>query len=108
MAWISGAYSSVAKAADKLAAQIAKVSAKGADLFIVLRWGRTRVLGSVHADHHVGRLDDRVGLLAFRQLQLVDRLIGDRRRHQRAAADVDADMARGRPLGAVKDRSMNL
>ena len=45
----------------------------------------TLLLKSVEADHHVGRLDDRVGLLALLQLQLVDRFIGDRRGDRHAA-----------------------
>src|SRR5476649_1841449 len=50
--------------------------------------------GSVEADHHVGGLDDGIGLLAHLEAKLVDRLVGDRGGDDRAA-HVDADM-RGR------------
>jgi len=37
-------------------------------------------MGSVDRDHHVGRLDDRIGLLADGKLQLVDCFVGDWRK----------------------------
>src|ERR1700724_576023 len=50
---------------------------------------------SVDRDHHAGRLDDRISVLALLELELVDRLVGDRGRDHVAAADIEADM-RGR------------
>src|SRR5262249_30279363 len=52
---------------------------------------RTLVL----ADHDVGRFDDRVRLVALVQLQLVHRLVGDRRRDD-SAVDVDPHVCRRR------------
>jgi hypothetical protein len=36
-----------------------------------------RLPGSVHADQHIARLDDRVSLLPLLELEFVDRLVGD-------------------------------
>jgi len=48
----------------------------------------------VDSDHHVGRLDHRVGLLALFELEFVDRFVGDRRGDD-GSADVDAHMGGG-------------
>ncbi len=63
---------------------------------------------SVAADHHVGRLDHRVSLLAHLQLEFVDRFIGDRRGHDPAAAQIDAHVRGRRSLDDVEDRSVKL
>jgi hypothetical protein len=46
--------------------------------------------GSVDADHDVGGLDHRIGLLAFFDRKVGDRLVGDRGGDDDAAADVDS------------------
>src|SRR5262245_41127679 len=52
----------------------------------------------VLAHHDVGRLDDRVGLVALAQVELVDGLIGDRGGDD-GAVDVDLDVGGGRAPG---------
>src|SRR6478736_564447 len=49
---------------------------------------------SVHRNHDVGRLDHHRDLALRLDAEIVDRFVGDRRRHDRAVADVDADMGR--------------
>src|SRR5215510_16099081 len=57
---------------------------------------------SIDRDHHVRGLDDRICRLAGRQLELVDRLVGDGRRHDRSS-DVDANVRRGLALLHLDD-----
>src|SRR5262245_44534401 len=61
---------------------------------------------SVDPDHHAGGLDDRVGALAFLQLEVIDRLVGDRRRHHVAAAEIEPDVRRGLALLHLDDRAL--
>ena len=44
----------------------------------------TNTRSAVEADHHVGRLDDGVGVLPDFKPQLIDRLVGDRGRNDEA------------------------
>jgi len=50
---------------------------------------------SFYSNHHIGGFDDRVGLGAFFESELLDRFIGDRRDYGFAAFEFDFDM-RGR------------
>jgi len=61
--------------------------------------------GSVDGNHDVGGLDDRVGLLALLQLQVIHGFVGDRSRHNRSA-DIDANMRRGLALLHLNNRSL--
>src|SRR5262249_39572623 len=54
---------------------------------------------SVHRDHDIGSLDDDRDVALGLDAELVDRFIGDRGRHDLAAADIDADMRGGGALG---------
>src|SRR5258708_3526867 len=49
-------------------------------------------------NYHIGSLHDRDGLVSDFQLQLVHRVIGNRRRDDHTMSDVDAHMRRGLPL----------
>src|SRR5581483_2044553 len=63
---------------------------------------------SIHPDHDVRRLDDdRDAALGF-DAELVDRFVGDRGRHDLAAADIDADMRGGGALGHFGDGALEL
>src|SRR5438876_11918732 len=50
-------------------------------------------------DHHVRRLDHCKGLVADLESEIVDRLIGNRRRDDHPTTDVDADMRRRLTFG---------
>src|SRR5262245_29947597 len=69
-------------------------------------WVTGRSFGSIDPDHHVGRLDDRIGGLAFGELELVDGVVGNGRGDDYPATDVDADMCRGLALLDVDDRAL--
>ena len=51
-----------------------------------------------YSDHHIGGFDDRVGLGAFFEAELLDRFVGDRRDYGFAAFEFDFDMRGGRAL----------
>src|SRR5579863_3970657 len=72
------------------------------------RTRRRRPPTSVEADHHVGRLDHRVSLLPPLQFEFVDRFVGDRRGHYRAASQIDAHVRGRRSLDDIDDRSVKL
>ena len=59
-------------------------------------------MGSMRGNQHIGRLDDGAHLFAGLEAEVVDRLVGDRRRDVLAVADVDDDMRGGRPLGDLE------
>src|SRR5262245_5572258 len=59
-------------------------------------------ISAIEADHDVGGLDDGIRLLTHLQAELVDRLVGDRGRHD-GAVDVEAHMGGRRPLLDLDD-----
>src|SRR5262249_58069015 len=59
----------------------------------------------VDADHHVARLDDRVGWLAGRELQLFDRFVGDGS-GDCLATDIDLHVRGGRALLNLDDPAL--
>src|SRR5581483_8518250 len=63
---------------------------------------------SIHRDHDVGRLDHDRDVALGLDAELVDGLVGDRRRHDLAAADIDADMRGGGALGHFGNGTLEL
>src|SRR5215470_17274897 len=59
---------------------------------------RRASLPSVARHHHVRGLDDRVGIVADLQAELVDRFVGDRRGDHRPTRELDPHVGRGRAL----------
>jgi hypothetical protein len=51
-----------------------------------------------YSNHHIGGFDDRVGLGAFFETEVLDRFVGDRRDYGFAAFEFDFDMRGGRTL----------
>src|SRR5260370_23491709 len=60
------------------------------------------------ADHYVGGLDDRPGLIALLEGEIGHRLVGDRGRHDDAAPDIDAHMRGRGALRHTDDLSLEL
>ncbi len=59
-------------------------------------------------DHYVRGLDDRDRLVADREAQFVDSLVGDRGGHDHPAADVDPHMRRGGTALDTDDLALEL
>jgi hypothetical protein len=70
---------------------------------MVLRLTVRRPEISVDANHHVGGLDDRIGGSADSKAEFIDGLVGDRRRDDRAVADVYTNMRGRGALGDIDD-----
>src|SRR5262249_54221841 len=60
------------------------------------------------ADHHVGRLDDRPGIIAHMEIKISNGLVGNRGRDDDATANIDADMGRRGALRYVDNPSLEL
>src|SRR5271168_2189082 len=63
---------------------------------------------SIHCYHHVGGLDHDGNVTLGLDAEVVDGLVGDRRRHDIAAADIDANMGGGRTLFHFEDGALDL
>src|SRR5262245_20193286 len=63
------------------------------------------MMSAVDADHHVGGLDDGVAVLTDPEAELLDRLVGDRRRHD-GAVHVEPHMGGRRALLDLDDPAL--
>src|SRR5262245_16291494 len=61
----------------------------------------------IDRDHHVARLDDGIRGLSLGEFQLVDRLVGDRRRDD-GAANINLDVGGRGSLGDLGDLAFQL
>lgn len=87
---------------------LASVAGGGATATSAWRLSCSRTIrASVDRDHDVGGLDHGIGRLADRELEFVDGRVGDGGRDDRAA-DIEADMRRGRALGDLDDGALEL
>src|SRR5262245_65605460 len=60
------------------------------------------------ADHHIRRLDDRPGVVALLEPELIHGCVGNGRGDDDALADIDLDVRRGRALGHVHNLALEL